>query len=118
MGPTDGLEAVVKRKILSPLPELEPPIIQPKAQHYTTQLARLLDLGVDGIIIIIIIIITIINWLLKKWNVSLWTGFIWPGIRYNGGLCKGGNEPSVSMKGGEFLDQLSKCSRLKEDPAP
>jgi hypothetical protein len=22
------------------------------------------------------------------------------------------------MKGGEFLDQLSKCSRLKEDPAP
>jgi hypothetical protein len=38
VGPRADLDAVVKRKILSPLPSLEPPIIQPVAQRYTTEL--------------------------------------------------------------------------------
>jgi hypothetical protein len=37
-----GLDAVVKRKFPSPLPGLEPPIIQPAAQRYTAELSRLL----------------------------------------------------------------------------
>jgi hypothetical protein len=37
-----GLDAVVKKKISRPLPGLEPPIIQPVAQRYTTELSRLL----------------------------------------------------------------------------
>jgi hypothetical protein len=31
------------------------------------------------------------------------TGFIWLGIHSNGGCCEHGNEPSVSIKGGECL---------------
>jgi hypothetical protein len=38
MGPRADLDAVVKRKISS----LEPPIIQPVSQRYTTELSRLL----------------------------------------------------------------------------
>jgi hypothetical protein len=38
VGPTAGLDAVVKRKIPSPL---EPPIIQLLAQRSTTELSRL-----------------------------------------------------------------------------
>jgi hypothetical protein len=44
-----------EEKNSQPLPELEPPIIQPSARHYTTELSRLL------IIIIIIIIIIIMQ---------------------------------------------------------
>jgi hypothetical protein len=32
---------MVKRKILSPYRDSNPPIIQPVAQHYTTELTRL-----------------------------------------------------------------------------
>jgi hypothetical protein len=34
------------------------------------------------------------------------------------GCCEHGNEPSVSIKGGEFLDQLSEYFLLKKDSAP
>jgi hypothetical protein len=34
------------------------------------------------------------------------------------GSCEHGNEPSGSIKGGEFLDQLSDCQLLKKDSAP
>jgi hypothetical protein len=33
------------------------------------------------------------------------------------GPCEHGNEPSVSLKGGEFLDQLSDYKLLKKDSA-
>jgi hypothetical protein len=33
------------------------------------------------------------------------------------GSCEHGNEPSGSIQGGEFLDQLSECSLLKKDSA-
>jgi hypothetical protein len=39
--PRAGLDAVAKTKS-QPLPGLEPPIIQPVAQRYTTELSRLL----------------------------------------------------------------------------
>ena len=34
------------------------------------------------------------------------------------GFCKCGNEPSASVKSGEFLDQLRTCCVLKKDSAP
>jgi hypothetical protein len=43
MGPRAGLNAVVKRKIHQRLPRLEPPIIQPVAQRYTTELSRFMQ---------------------------------------------------------------------------
>jgi hypothetical protein len=42
VSPRTGMDAVARKKILHPLPELEPPIIQPVAQRYTTELSRLL----------------------------------------------------------------------------
>jgi hypothetical protein len=33
-----------------------------------------------------------------------WTSLIWLRIRTDGGLCKRGNEPSGSIKCGQFLD--------------
>jgi len=50
------------------------------------------DPGVDGRIIL--------SWIFSKWNVGAWTGSIW----LRTGTCKCGNEPSVSIKCGEFLD--------------
>jgi hypothetical protein len=32
--------------------------------------------------------------------------------------CEHGNEPSSSIKGGEFIDSLSACQLLKNDSAP
>jgi hypothetical protein len=43
VGPRTGLGMAVKRKNSQPLPGLEPLIIQPVAQHYTTELSRFLD---------------------------------------------------------------------------
>jgi hypothetical protein len=40
VGSTAGLDAVVKRKIPSPFLGFEPPIIQPVAHRYTTELSR------------------------------------------------------------------------------
>ena len=51
------------------------------------------DQDVDGRIIF--------RWLFRKWNVGVWTGSRWLRIGTDGG-----NEPSDSIKCGEFLDQL------------
>jgi hypothetical protein len=34
------------------------------------------------------------------------------------GSCERGNEPPVSIKGGEFLDELSGCQLPKKDSDP
>jgi len=34
------------------------------------------------------------------------------------GCCEHGNEPSVSIKCGQFVEQLSNCQLLKEDSDP
>ena len=41
-----------------------------------------------------------------------------PGQRQVADACECGNEPSGSMKCGEFLDQLQTSQLLKKDPAP
>jgi hypothetical protein len=43
VGPRASLDAVVKRKISQLLAGLEPPIIQPIAQRYTTELSQILS---------------------------------------------------------------------------
>jgi hypothetical protein len=54
------------------------------------------DPGVDGRIII--------GWIFRKWDVGLWSGSSWLWIGTGGVTCVYGNEPSVSVKCGEFLD--------------
>jgi len=49
--------------------------------------------GIDGKIIL--------EWILGKQGVKVWTGFVWLRIGTSG---KHGNEPSVSIKRGEFFD--------------
>jgi len=49
------------------------------------------DLGVDGWIIL--------GWISRKWDVGIWTGYGRVADAYE---C--GNEPSSSVKCGEFLD--------------
>jgi hypothetical protein len=51
------------------------------------------DPGVDG---------RILRRIFRKWNVGVWTGLSW--LRIEIGEC--GNEPSGSIKCGEFLDYL------------
>jgi hypothetical protein len=51
----------------------------------------------------------ILEWILGKQAGKVWIGFIWLRIGTNGGCCENGNEPSGSIKGGEFLDYLSDC---------
>ena len=46
----------------------------------------------------------IFEWILRKWDVGVWTGSIWLRIGTCGGHCECGNEPSGSIKWGEFLD--------------
>jgi hypothetical protein len=48
--PIADLDAVVKRKICQLLPGLEPPIIQPVAQRYTTEPSRLLYFDTEIVI--------------------------------------------------------------------
>ena len=57
------------------------------------------DTGVDGRIIL--------RWIFGKWNVGIWIGssLLWIGT-CGGNLCECGNEPSGSIKYGEFLDYL------------
>ena len=54
------------------------------------------DLGVDGRIIL--------ERISRRWDVCIWTGLGWPRIETGGGRFKCGNEPSGSVKCGEFLD--------------
>jgi len=54
------------------------------------------DLGVDGWIIL--------GWISRRLNVGIKTGLGWPRIETFGGRCEFGNEPSGSVKFGEFLD--------------
>ena len=56
---------------------------------------HLQDPGVDGRIIL--------RWIFRKWDVSVWTA---SGSEYGqvAVTCKCGNEPSGSIKCGEFLD--------------
>jgi hypothetical protein len=52
------------------------------------------DLGVDWRIIL--------RWIFRKWDVRVLTGSIL--LRVGGGTCESSNEPSGSIKCGEFLD--------------
>jgi hypothetical protein len=46
----------------------------------------------------------ILRWIFRRWNVGVWTGLSWLWIETGGGHCECGNEPSGSIKCGEFLD--------------
>jgi len=57
------------------------------------------DPGVDGWIIL--------RWIFRRWDVGLWNGSSWLRIGTawgGGGTCECDNEPSDSIKCGEFLD--------------
>ena len=54
------------------------------------------DPGVDGRIIL--------RWIFSKWDGGAWTGLIWLRIGTGGGSFKRCDEPSDSIKCGEFLD--------------
>jgi hypothetical protein len=54
------------------------------------------DPGVDGRVTL--------RRIFRKWDVGLWTGLSWLRIETGGGTCECGNEPSGSIKCGEFLD--------------
>jgi hypothetical protein len=56
------------------------------------------DLGVDGKVTL--------KWIVKKLVGESPTRFIWLGIGRGGGFCECGNEPSGSIKCGEFLGQM------------
>jgi len=46
----------------------------------------------------------ILEWILGKLGVKMWAGSMWLRIGPMAGCCEHGNEPSGSIKGGEFLD--------------
>jgi hypothetical protein len=63
--------------------------------------------GTDGTIIL--------KWILKKYGVR--AGFCWLRSDPVADSCEHGNEPSGSINGGEFIDQLSSYQLLKENSA-
>jgi hypothetical protein len=46
----------------------------------------------------------ILRWICRKWDEGAWTGLIWLRTEIFGSTCKHGNEPSGSIKCGEYLD--------------
>jgi hypothetical protein len=46
----------------------------------------------------------ILRWLFRKYVVGVWTGLSWLRIGTLAGTCEYGNEPSGSIRCGEFLD--------------
>jgi len=56
------------------------------------------DPGIDGRIILI--------WIFRKWDVGCGLDRAGPGYGQVAGTCDCGNEPSGSIKCGEFLDSL------------
>jgi len=54
------------------------------------------DPGVDGRIIL--------KWIFRKWDAGVWTGSSGSGQGQAAGTCEYGNEPSGSIKYGEFLE--------------
>jgi len=54
------------------------------------------EAGIDGRIIL--------KWIFRKRDGEAWTGLIWLSIGTGDELSKCGNEPSDSIKCGEFLD--------------
>jgi len=48
----------------------------------------------------------ILRWFFRYLNVKAWTESSWHRIEKGGGSCECGNEPSGSVKCGEFLDKL------------
>jgi hypothetical protein len=54
------------------------------------------DSGIDGRIIL--------RRIFRKWDLGIWTGLSWLRIVTGGGTCECSNEPSGSIKCGEFLD--------------
>jgi hypothetical protein len=51
----------------------------------------------------------IIKWIVKKWDGEALTGLLWLRTVTGAGACECGNEPSGSIKWGEFLDYLRVC---------
>jgi hypothetical protein len=45
-----------------------------------------------------------VRWLFRKWDVGVWTESNWLRIGQVAGTCECNNEPSGSIKSGEFLD--------------
>jgi hypothetical protein len=54
------------------------------------------DPGINGRVIL--------RWIFMEWDGEVWTGS--PFLVIGTGICECGNEPSSSIKCGEFLDQL------------
>ena len=54
------------------------------------------ELDVDGKILL--------KWIFKKWDGEAWNELLWFTIGQVEGACVCGNEPSCSIKCGEFLD--------------
>ena len=54
------------------------------------------NLDVDGRITL--------KWTFKKWDGEAWTAVLWLRIGTVAGACECGNEPSSSIKFGQFLD--------------
>jgi len=58
-----------------------------------------MTVGVDGWIIL--------GWISRRWDLSIWAGLGWPRIETGvADACECGNEPSGSVKCGEFFDWL------------